>query len=87
MAGQDWFKGARAHPGAGGDEMNTAAPIGVVGSVSIELERLSSLCNVLTLISANDSEVETTDVSNAMGVIRDCLDIQIKALDGIDWKR
>lgn len=63
----------------------TECPRTVVDSVSMELERLSSLCNVLTLIDNGDSEVPSTDVGITMGVIRDWLDRQIKALNSIRW--
>lgn len=62
------------------------SPLEVVAGVSVELERISSLLNVLTQIQGNYSEIELTDFSNTIGVIRDCLDCQIKALDGIDWR-
>lgn len=62
------------------------SPRAVVDDVSIELDRLSSLLNVLAQIQNGDSEVNLTDFGITMGVLRDYLDVQIKALDSIRWK-
>lgn len=61
-------------------------PRAVVDGVSVELERMSSVLNVLTQIQNGASEIDLTDFSNTMGVLRDYLDIQIKELDSICWK-
>lgn len=61
-------------------------PRAVVDGVSVELERMSSVLNVLTQMQNGASEIDLTDFSNTMGVLRDYLDIQIKALDSICWK-
>lgn len=62
------------------------SPWGVVTGVSVELERLSGVLSLLVHIQDNSSEIDPADFSNTMGVLRDYLDIQIKALDSIRWK-
>lgn len=50
-----------------------------------ELRRLSCLINMLTRLQARDDYVDLEDIGLAMGLIRDNLDYQINALDGIQW--
>lgn len=61
-------------------------PMMAVDDAVYELRRLSNLCHVMTFLKEDRSEVVCTDdVSDVMGVLRDCLDQQIKALDSIQW--
>lgn len=55
-------------------------PIIVVGDVVFELEKLSGLCFLLSQFQ-NNKPADTIALSD----IGDCLDRQIKALDGIQW--
>ena len=56
------------------------SPIIVVGDVVFELEKLSGLCFLLSQFQ-NNKPADTI----ALNDIGDCLDRQIKALDGIQW--
>lgn len=63
------------------------SPIIVVGDVVFELEKLSGLCFLLSQFQNNKpaDTIALSDIGDAMTVIGDCLDRQIKALDGIQW--
>ena len=67
--------------------MNPAeAPINVVGDVECELRRLSGMCHLLAQLRDRHDTVDVEAVGDAMGVIRDILDAQAKALGSIRWK-
>lgn len=61
------------------------SPMMAVEDVSLELQRLSSVCNVLSMAGESGLNAKMEDICNIMRVLRDCLDIQINALDGIQW--
>lgn len=63
------------------------SPMMAVEDVSIELQRLSSVCNVLSMAGESGLEAKMADISNIMRVLRDCLDVQINALDAIQWAK
>lgn len=63
------------------------SPIIVVSDVVFELEKLSGLCFLLSQFQNNKpaDTIALSDIGDTMTVIWDCLDRQIKALDGIQW--
>lgn len=65
----------------------TESPMLAVDDVVFELRRLSCLVNMLTRLQARDDYVDLEDIGLAMGLIRDNLDYQIKALDTIQWPK
>lgn len=62
------------------------SPIEVVGDVVLELTRLANMLFLLSNFQDRSITMNAEDVGDTMGVIWGCLDRQIKALDGIQWK-
>lgn len=60
-------------------------PMMIVDDVTVELRHLSNLCHVMSLLQDHHDTVNTEAVGDAMCLIRDCLDTQLKALDAIQW--
>lgn len=65
------------------------SPILVVSDVIYDLQRLSNLCFLLGQFQNNPpaDTIPLSDVGDAMSVISDCLDRQVKALDAIQWPK
>lgn len=63
----------------------TNCPMLEVDDIIIELKHLSSLCNMLSQVRGEHTLVSFEVVGDTMMLIRDCLDQQINALDGIHW--
>lgn len=63
------------------------SPMLSVGDVASELERLSSLCHVITQFQDNPAmdTIALKDVGCVMGILRDCLDQQVEVLNSIKW--
>lgn len=62
-------------------------PMMLVDDVTVELRHLSSLCHVMAKLQDCHDTVDTESVGDTMCLIRDCLDTQIKVLDGIQWPK
>jgi len=62
------------------------SPILVVSDVVFELQRLSGMCHLLAQLRDRHDTVDVEAVGDAMGLIRDILDNQVKALDAIQWR-
>lgn len=60
-------------------------PMFLVDDVIVELRHLSSLCHVIGQLQDCHDTVDTEVVGDAMYLIRDILDAQVKALDAIQW--
>lgn len=62
-------------------------PMFVVDDVATALRRLSAHCHLYAFFMDNPPKdtVALSDVGLEMSLLRDILDEQIKALDGIDW--
>lgn len=65
----------------------TESPMFVVDDVATALRRLSAQCHLISFFVDNPpgDTVALCDVADVMALIRDNLDEQIKALDGINW--
>ena len=63
------------------------SPILVVSNVELELQRLSDMCHLLAQLHDRQDTVDLEAVGHAMGVIRDILDAQVKALEAIQWPK
>ena len=65
----------------------TESPVFVVDDVTTILRRLSAQCHLYSFFmdSPPGDTVALCDVAEVMALIRDTLDVQIKALDGINW--
>ena len=61
-------------------------PMNVVENATTVLTLISSLCALMMNIDAHDMSVRSEDVAQVMNYFHDCLDEQIKALDGIQWR-
>lgn len=65
----------------------TESPMFVVDDVATILRRLSAQCHLVSFFMDNppSDTIALCDVADVMALIRDTLDVQIKALDGINW--
>ncbi len=66
-------------------ECRVECPMLTVDGAVYALRRISSLCHVMTELQCSNDAVAAESVGDMMGLIRDCLDEQIKVLDGIQW--
>ena len=62
-------------------------PMFIVDDVIVELRHLSSLCHVMAQLQDYHDTVNTEAVGDAMCLIRDILDTQVKTLDAIQWPK
>lgn len=62
-------------------------PMMIVDDVSVELRHLSNLCHVMAQLQDHHDTVDADAVGDAMCLIRDCLDVQLKALEAIRWPK
>lgn len=62
-----------------------SCPMIVVDEVTLELRHLSNLCFVMAQLRDRTDAIDAEAVGDAMRVIWDFLDRQIKVLDSIDW--
>lgn len=67
--------------------METArrTPMLIVEDAVIELQRLSSLCSVITWIGDDNTFPEVTAIGDTVEILRKGLDTQIETLDNIQW--
>ncbi len=66
-------------------EYQVECPMLTVDGAVYALRCISSLCHVMTELQCSNDAVAAESVGDMMGLIRDCLDEQIKVLDGIQW--
>jgi len=66
---------------------NMKSPLVVVGDVILDLQRLANLCSVMSMLKDRSDELTAEEVGDTMGLLRDALDRQVKALDAIQWPR
>lgn len=66
-------------------ECQVECPMLTVDEAVYALRRISSLCHVMTQVQCSHDTVDAEAVGDMMGLLRDCLDEQIKVLDGIQW--
>lgn len=65
-------------------ETINSKPMLIVEDAVIELQRLSSLCSVITWIG-DDNTPEIIAIGDTVELLRRGLDVQIKTLDNIQW--
>jgi len=66
---------------------NMKSPLVVVGDVILDLQRLANLCSVMSMLKDRSDELTAEEVGDTMGLLRDALDRQVKALDAIQLPR
>lgn len=66
-------------------ETTSNSPMLIVEDAVNELQRLSSLCSVITWIGDDNNTPEITAIGDTVELVRRGLDAQIKTLDAIQW--
>lgn len=66
-------------------ETISSEPMLIVEDAVIELQRLSSLCSVITWIGDDNNTPEITAIGDTVELVRRGLNAQIKTLDTIQW--
>lgn len=66
-------------------ETTSNSPMLIVENAVNELQRLSSLCSVITWIGDDNNTPEITAIGDTVELVRRGLDAQIKTLDAIQW--
>ncbi len=60
-------------------------PIFTVDHTIYKLQRLAGLCHMLCCLTDPNDSVDLEAVGDTMGIVRDCLNQQIEALQSIQW--
>ena len=67
-------------------EHQTESPMDVVENATAVLTRISSICALMRNVSDREFIIQAKDVAQVMMFFHLCLDEQIRALDGIQWR-